>query len=190
MIDVLFGHHHFEEQRVQQLSAETESFRGVVSFYLDPHLQTSLACFRNSLEGLPLQNYILRSYSWIYGALALQMMGDLSGVYEWIERARREDLMAADGPRVRNALIETIVHRIAANLAGLIDVAQFILRNTSRKDYWETRGWSNHLLASAYYERNDLDGAQRHAQEVQKNRDRHPAANVDNDIILDKDLRG
>jgi LuxR family maltose regulon positive regulatory protein len=42
------------------------------------------------------------------------------------------------------------------------------------------------MLASAYYERNDLDGAQRHAQEVQKNRDRHPAANVDNDIILIK----
>jgi len=42
------------------------------------------------------------------------------------------------------------------------------------------------MLASAYYERNDLDGAQRHAQEVQKNRDRHPAANVDNDIILVK----
>jgi LuxR family maltose regulon positive regulatory protein len=113
-------------------------------------------------------------------------MGDLSGAYEWIERARREDLTATGGPRVRNALAEAMVQRISANLAGLKDVAEFMLRNIPGRDYWETRGWSNHFLASAEYERNDLDNAERHAQEVFKNRHHHPAANVDNAIILVK----
>lgn len=185
-IDALLEHPHFEEQRAQRLLAENESFRGVVSFYFNPDLKTSLACFRNALEDLPGHWYILRNYSWIFGALTLQMMGDSGGVYEWIERARREDLTAPDGPRVRNALVEAIVHRISANLTGLKDVADFILRNTPERDYWETRGWSEHMLASVHYEHNDLDDAQRHAQEVFNNRHHHPAANVDNAIILVK----
>jgi LuxR family maltose regulon positive regulatory protein len=114
------------------------------------------------------------------------MMGDFGGAYEWIERARREDLTATDEPRVRNTLAEAIVHRVSANLTSLKDVSEFMLRNTLERDYWETRGWSNHMLASVYYERNDLDSAQRHAQEVFNNRDHHPTANVDNDIILVK----
>jgi len=185
-VDSLLGRLHFEAQRAQLLSAENESLRGVLSFYFDPDLQTPLACFRNALEIMPQQWYVLRNYCWIYGALTLQMMGDLSGVYEWIQRARREDLTATDGPRVRNALAEAIVHRISANLTGLSDVAEFLLRNTLERDFWETRGWSHHFLASVYYERNDLDSAQRHAQEVFNNRDHHPTANVDNNIILVK----
>jgi len=185
-IDALLGRLHFEAQRAQHLSAENESLRGVVLFYFDPDLQTALACFRNALEAMPKQWYVLRNYSWIYGALALQMMGDLGEAYEWIERARREDLTATDGPRVRNALAEAAVHRISANLTGLKDGAEFILRNTPERDYWETTGWSNHFLASVHYERNDLDSAQRHALEVFNKRDHHPAANVDNDIVLVK----
>jgi LuxR family maltose regulon positive regulatory protein len=183
-IDALLGHLHLEAQRAQHLSAENESFRGVVLFYFDPDLGNSLACFRNALEVMPQQWYVARNYCWIYGAVTLQMMGDSSGAHEWIKRARREDLTATDGPRVRNAIAEAMVHKVSANLTGLIDIAEFMLRNTPERDYWETRGWSNHFLASALYERNDLDSAQRHAQEVFKNRDHHPAANVDNDIIL------
>jgi LuxR family maltose regulon positive regulatory protein len=187
--DGLLGSLHFEAPRAQLLSAENEALRGGVLFYFDPDLQTSLACLRSALELLPQQWYVLRNYPWIYGAIALQMMGDLSGAYEWIERARREDLAAAGGPRVRNAFAEATVHRISANLTGLRDVAEFTLRNTSDSDYWETRGWGNHFLASALYERNDLDRAQHYAQEAFNNRDHHPAANVDNDIILIKFLQ-
>ncbi|UCC53630.1 MAG: hypothetical protein JSV68_06575, partial [Anaerolineaceae bacterium] len=185
-IDALLERLHFEAQRAKQLSAEVEAFRGVVLFYLDPDLRTALACFKNALEGLPGQWYSLRSYSWIYGAGTLQMMGDLSGAYEWIERARREDLTATDRPRLRNALGEAMVHRVSANLTGLKDIAGFLLRNTPERDYWETRGWSNHFLASVHYEHNDLDNAERHAQEVFDNRHHHPAANVDNALILVK----
>jgi LuxR family maltose regulon positive regulatory protein len=185
-IDALLGRLHFEAQRAQLLNAENESRRGVVSFYFDPDLGTALACFKNALEGLPQEWYVLRTYCWVYGAATVQMMGDLNGAYEWIERARREDLTATDGPRVRNSIASAIVHRLSANLTGLIDVSGFLLRNTPERDLWETRGWGNHFLASAYYERNDLDSAQRHAQEVFKNREHHPVANFDNDIILIK----
>jgi LuxR family maltose regulon positive regulatory protein len=138
------------------------------------------------LERLPQEWCILRSFSWIYGAMTLQMMGDHSGAYEWFEQARRDDLMAPEGPRVRNALGEVMVHRISANLRSVIDVSEFLLRTIQERDYWETRGWSNHMLASAEYERNDLDSAERHAQDVFNNRHHHPAANVDNAIILVK----
>ncbi|UCC53940.1 MAG: hypothetical protein JSV68_08195, partial [Anaerolineaceae bacterium] len=188
-IDAQLEHLLFEAQRAKQLAAELESFRGAVLFYLDPDLRTALACFRNALEGMPGQWYSLRSYSWIFGAVTLQLMGDLSGAYEWIERARREDLTVTDKPRMRNAIGEAMVQRISANLPGLKDVAGFLLRNTPERGYWETRGWSNHFLASVHYERNDLDNAERHAQEVSKNRHHHPAANVDNDILLVKILQ-
>jgi LuxR family maltose regulon positive regulatory protein len=186
MIDALLDSLHFEDQRAKQLFAENEFFRGVVLFYLDPDLGTSLASFKNALEIMPQQWYVLRSYCWIYGTATLHMLGDLSVVYEWMQQARREDLAASDGPRVRNRIAEAIVHRISANLTGLEDVAGFLLRNTPERDYWETRGWSNHFLASVHYERNDLDSAQRLALEVFDNRHHHPAANVDNDIILVK----
>ena len=117
-IDALLGRQNYDALRAQHLSAENDALRGVVSFYLDPDLRNALACFRNALEVIPQEWYILRSYSWIYGALTLQMMGDHIGAYEWFERARRDDLTATDGPRVRTVLGEAVVHRISANLAG------------------------------------------------------------------------
>ena len=74
---------------------------------------------------MPRQWYALRSYCWIYGAAALQMMGDLSRAYDWIQQGRCEDLEVSGGPQARNAIAEGFVSWMAADLAGLLRVGEF-----------------------------------------------------------------
>jgi len=66
------------------------------------------------------------------GAVALQMMGDLNDAYEWIGRGRREDMIIRAKPRSRNAAAEGFVASMAADLAGLKRVGEFML-NVSGK---------------------------------------------------------
>jgi LuxR family maltose regulon positive regulatory protein len=180
-IDALLEHLDLEPQKAQLLLAENNAFRGAALFYMDA--QASLASNRKALEIMPQIWYVQRNYCRVYGAVALQFMGDFRGLSSWIEQGRREDLAVSDGPRTRNALAEQIVCWIAANLAALENIGEFVLENT-KDSHWETRGWANHYLASVYYQRNDLDRAQQHAQQTFSNRYYYPTANVDSAFIL------
>jgi len=76
-----------------------------------------------------------------------------------------------------------IVYWMAANLTAVQNTGEFILENT-KGSHWETRGWGNHYLSSVYYQRNELDKAQHHAQQTFNNRYYYPTANVDSAFIL------
>ncbi len=183
-VDVLIEHLDLEPERAQLLLAENDALRAVVLFYTAPDPQAALTYCRNALQRLPKNWYVMRSYCWMFGAVALQMMGDRSGAYEWIRRGRREDLTAKDEPLARNASAEGFVCAVAADLTGLQHIGEFILGVTTKSGYWETQGWANHFLASVQYHRNDLESAQRHAQQTFDHRYHHPSANVDSAFIL------
>ena len=97
-VDALVNSLHLEPQKAACYLAENGALRSAQQYYaLDP--QCSLKSCQNALEILPQAWYALRSYCWIYGAVALQMMGDLSGAYEWINLGRREDMTVRDEPQ-------------------------------------------------------------------------------------------
>jgi LuxR family maltose regulon positive regulatory protein len=181
-IDTLLEELDLEPQKTQLLLAENNAFRGAALFYMD--VQTSLASYKKALEILPQSWYVQRNYCWVYGAVALQLMGSFHELSAWIEQGRREDLAVRDGPRTRNCIAEIVVYWIAANLTALQNIGEFLLDHTSKGSYWETRGWANHYLASVYYHRNELDKAQHHAQETFNNRHYYPTANVDSAFVL------
>ena len=182
-IDALIERLDLEPHKTKLLTAENDTHRAVVLFYtLD--LQNALTFCSNALAGLPQDWYVIRSYCWMFGAAALQMMGDLNKAYEWIELGRREDLSGRGRPKARNAAAGGFVSWVAGDLTGLINVGEFMLGVSSASKYWETRGWANHFLACAYYHRNDLERAQHHAQETFNHRHFHPSANVDSAFIL------
>ena len=166
------------------LMAENDALRAVALSYIAPDPQFALTYATNALQVLPQDWYVIRSYCWMAGAIALQMMGDLSGAYEWIGRGRREDLTTRGGPRSRNAAAEGFVSSMAADLDGLQRVGHFMLTVSGEKDYWETQGWANHFLAIVHYYRNDLESAQRHAHSTFDHRYFHPSANVDSAFLL------
>ncbi len=180
-IDALIEHLDLEPQKAQLLLAENNAFRGAALFYMD--VQASFASNKKALEVLPLSWYVQRNYCWVYGAIALQLMGDFRDLRRWIEQGRREDLAVSDGPRTRNGIAEIVVYWMTANLTASQNIGEFILENT-KGSHWETRGWANHYLASAFYHRNDLDRAQHHAQQTFNNRYFYPTAHVDSVFIL------
>ena len=184
MVAALLKRLHLEPHKAQLLAAENEALRAAAFFFIDPDPQVSLTYCRNALQILPQYWFTMRSYCWMFGAVALQMTGDLSGTYEWIGRGRHEDQTAKGGPFARNVAAEGFVSWVAGNLTGLLDVGELMLGVTSKSGYWETQGWANHFLASVHYHRNDLDSAQRHAQQTFNHRHYHPSANVDSAIIL------
>ena len=181
-IDALLEHLGLEPRKAQLLLAENNAFRGTALFYTD--VETSLVSLRKALEILPQIWYVQRNYCWVYGAVALQLMGNFRDLSSWIEQGRREDLAVSDGPRTRNALAEIVVCWMAANLTALHNIGEFVLENTPKGGYWETQGWANHYLASVYYQRNDLERAQHYAEQTFSNRYYYPTANVDSAFIL------
>ena len=183
-VDALIEQLDLEPQRAQLLAAENDALRATALFYIDPDPKAALTCCRNALQGLPQDWYVMRSYCWMFGAVAQQMMGDHRGAYEWIRRGRREDLTERDEPLARNAFAEGFVCSVAADLTGLQHVGEFILGVTTKSGHWETQGWANHFLASVHYHRNELESAQRHAEQTFNHRHYHPSANVDSAFIL------
>ena len=172
-----------EPQKAERLLAENAALHSAKDYFtLDP--QASLASSRNALDVIPQQWYSLRSYCWIYGAVSLQMMGDLSGAYKWIQQGCREDMAVSDGPQARNAAAEGFVCWVAADLVGLQRVGEFMIGVVS-DGRWQSHGWAHYFLACAYYHHNDLDNAQRHAQLTFNQRfGNHALANVFSAFIL------
>lgn len=184
MVEALLKRLHLEPRKAQLLSAENEALRSAAFFYISPDPQVSLTCCRNALEVLPPHWFTMRSYCWMFGAVAIQMTGDLSGAYKWIGQGRHEDQTAPGGPYARNVAAEGFVSWVAGNLTGLQNVGELILGATSKSGYWETLGWANHFLATVHYHRNDLESALYHAQQTFDHRHYHPSANVDSAFIL------
>ena len=164
-VDSLVHNLQLESKRAQRLLAENDTLR-CAKQYFSLDAQSSLAGCRKVLEVLPIEFYSLRSYCWIYGAVALQMMGDPSGAYEWIERGRREDLMKSGGPQARNSAAAGFVSWIAADLTQMQSAGEIMLRILSDRKLWHTRGWAHYFLACVHYHRNDLDNALHHAQQT------------------------
>ncbi|MFN2105357.1 MAG: LuxR C-terminal-related transcriptional regulator, partial [Candidatus Promineifilaceae bacterium] len=182
-VDVLVNALPLEPQKAERISAETGALRSASHYFaLDP--KAALACCRNGLEIMPRQWYALRSYCWIYGAAALQMMGDLSGAYDWIQQGRCEDVEVRGGPQARNAIAEGFVSWMAADLASLQRVGEFALR-VSTDSRWHSLGWAHYFLACVHYHRNDLDSALYHAKKTFDRRYvNHALANVYSAFIM------
>lgn len=162
-VDSLISNLDLEPERRQLLAAENDILAGVVLYYnVDP--ATSLAHCRRSLEVLPKSYYTLRSFAWIYGAGSLQMSGDLSGAHEMIRLSRREDLAAPGSLRARNALAGGYIHWMAANLAGVMEVGNYLPTLTATADQHITKAWGHYFLASGYYHQNKLVEARHHAE--------------------------
>ena len=182
-VETLISSLALEPQKAEQLLAENAALQSAKDYFaLNP--QASLASCRNALDVMPQQWYSLRSYCWIYGAVSLQMMGDLSGAYNWIQQGRREDMATSNGPQARNAAAEGFVCWVAADLVGVQRVGEFMIGVVP--DYHRhSHGWAHYFLACAYYHQNDLDNAQRHAQLTFNRRfGNHALANIYSAFIL------
>ncbi len=183
-IDALLARLDLEPGRARLLAAENDALRSAALFYISPDPQDCLTCCETALQALPLEWHIMRSYCWMFGAVALQMLGEFARARTWVDQAIREDMSVSDGPRTRNIAADGFVAWMAADLARLQQVGEFMLGLDAAKTYWETRGWGNHFLAIAAYYRNDLQSAERHARLTFDNRHYHPSANVDSAFLL------
>jgi LuxR family maltose regulon positive regulatory protein len=183
-VDSLVPRLQLEAVRAQRLLAENDALRSAKYYFAMEPLKAQLCC-QNALGVLPLAWYSLRSYCWIYGAVALQMSGDLSGAYEWIARAQREDLKVRDGPQARNTSSAGFVGWIAADLRSMQNVGEHMLEIISGDSRQQSHGWAHYFLACVHYHRNELDRAERHARQVFDRRyTNHSRASIYSAFIL------
>jgi LuxR family maltose regulon positive regulatory protein len=183
-VDTLINTLDLEPHQARCYLAENNALRSVNYYYaLEP--QKAFNYCQSALAVLPQHWYALRSYCWLYGAVALQMMGDLSVTSEWINRGRREDLTVTEGPQARNAAAEGFVCWMAGDLTGLQRVGEFVVGVVSESSRWQSLGWAHYFLACVYYQCNDLDSAQYHAQQTFGQRHvNHVSANVISSFIM------
>lgn len=162
-IDTLIARLDLAPDRARLLKAENDILKGIALYYdLDP--AGSLAHCARGLEDIPRTAYTVRAFAWLYSIGSLHMMGDLSGAYEAINQARHEDLAVPGIRRARNAAAAGFINWMTADLPGLLKTGEYTLQLTGSTDQNITEVWGHYFLASAFYHRNNLTEARRHAE--------------------------
>ena len=183
-VDALVRRLDLEPRQAHRYLAENEALRSAKHYFALDAERAWRSC-QSALATLPTQWYALRSYCWLYGAVALQMMGDLSAAQEWIKDGRREDLTVTEGPEARNVAAEGFVCWMAADLTGLQHAGEFMLNVSAGSSRWQSQGWAHYFLACVHYQRHDLDSAMHHAQQTfAKRYVNHARANVFSAFIM------
>ena len=155
-----------DETRFAQLQGELDTLRSLEKTFAAEDPQSVIALTSHALQVMPKDWYLARSEAWLHLTLAWQMAGDLTKAYDISAMACEEDETHSSRPRVRNAGGLAFVQWIAGDLTGLLQTARETQRSSEISGQHETLGWEHYFAASARYQRNELESAERHALRV------------------------
>ncbi|MEZ4768275.1 MAG: LuxR C-terminal-related transcriptional regulator [Caldilineales bacterium] len=173
------------DERMAHLQGEIDTLRGLEKSFSANDPVGVITLTSRSLAALPKDWYLARSEAWLHLALAWQMAGDMTQAYETAALARSEDETRGSRPRLRNAGGTAFVQWIAGDLGAVLQSARQMQRGGQAAGLNETLGWSHYFSASAHYQRNELDAAERHASQVLASRYAcHPISVVQSTAIL------
>ena len=174
-----------QPERTGPLLGEINTLLGMQKNFQANDPQGVIALTSQALESLPPAWYLVRVQAWLHLALAYQMSGQLDKAQATFSAARVEDTAVPGSPRARIITSSCFVHWIAADLPSLIRAAHAALRTCQDASLSESCTWSHHFLACAYYQRNDLAAAERHARAVEERRyAAHPTCVLHNGFVL------
>jgi len=156
-------------ERTRQLEGEIAALRSMERTFAvdDPHGTITLAT--RALELMPQEWHLARAQAWLHLAGAYQSSGQLDRAYALLAAAQQEETVTNPIPRLRLLAASCFIYWIAADLTGTALAAQQTIDvGRAMEDQRESLGWAHYFLASAYYQRNDLAAAERHANYVQE----------------------
>jgi LuxR family maltose regulon positive regulatory protein len=159
-----------QPERARQLQGEIDTLRSFEQNKMADDPQRVIALSTRALAALPREWYFSRAVAWAQQALAYQMIGQLDHALAILASSREEDHAVFEEPRVRILSSTCLLHWLAADTDAMLKVARQSLRVCDQTCHYECVTWCNYFLASAYYIRNQLEEAERHASIVWEQR--------------------
>ncbi|MBP8294087.1 MAG: hypothetical protein KAX65_15030, partial [Caldilineaceae bacterium] len=154
--------------RAQELQCEIDTLRSIAMSFTATDPQGVIALATRALATMPPEWFMARTVAWLHLAAAYQMSGQLDRAHALLAAAQQEESASSPQPRVRLLASRGFVHWIAADLPGVLQLAQQAVSVSQAADQQpESVGWGHALLAAGYYQQNDLAAAERHANTVQ-----------------------
>jgi LuxR family maltose regulon positive regulatory protein len=164
-VEAIFERNPLELDERPYLQGEIDTLRSMI-LYQNVDGEGAIDRGRQALAILPQEWYVMRSYAWLYLAGGQQMIGDLGGAFESIQRGRREDLVDGRPAGVRIHGSAAFLQWMAADLSNLKETADYMLAIASTGNQQQSLGWAHAFLANVHYQRNNLTAAQHHIQRV------------------------
>jgi LuxR family maltose regulon positive regulatory protein len=156
-------------ERARQMQGEIDALRCMEKGFAANDPQGAIQLATRALELMPQEWYMARTQAYLHLAGSYQVSGQLDRAYALLAAAQQEEVANSPTPRLRLLTAPCFVHWIAADLTGALQVAQRTIDiSQATDDQRESLGWGHYFLASVYYQRNDLDAAERHAKVVQE----------------------
>ena len=138
-----------------------------------------------ALEAMPVEWHMVRTETWLQLAVAYSMTGELERAYAAMIIAQEETANESGAPYARAIAASCFIHWLAADLTGVLLVAQRTAKRSQISKMSETSAWAHYFLASAHFLRNDLSAAALHANAVLAQRyASHPYAVIHASFIL------
>ncbi len=157
-----------QPERAQELQCEIDTLRSIAKSFTATDPQGVIALATRALATMPPEWFMARTVAWLHLAAAYQMSGQLDRAHALLAAAQQEESASSPQPRVRLLASRGFVHWIAADLPGVLQLAQQAVSVSQAADQQpESVGWSHALLAAGYYHQNDLAAAEVHANTVQ-----------------------
>jgi LuxR family transcriptional regulator, maltose regulon positive regulatory protein len=167
LVDNMVG----EPEHARQLQGEISTLLSIEKGFAANDPQGTIALAAQALESVPQEWYLVRVEAWLHLALAYQMSGQLDRAYAALAAAQQDETTNMAGPRARLIGSQCFIYWIAADLTHTLQSAQLTVTFSRLSDYQrESLGWGRYLLASCYYQHNDLASAELHANAVLEQR--------------------
>jgi len=174
-----------QPERARQLQGEINTLISIQNNLATSDSQGVIELTTQALESVPPAWYLVRAEAWLHQALAYQMTGQLDKAQAILSAGRLEDTAVPGSPRARLTALSCFVHWIAADLPGQMRAAHAALRACQDDGFLESGAWAHHFLASAHYQRDDLEAAERYAGAVEEHRyASHPSCVLHSAFVL------
>jgi LuxR family maltose regulon positive regulatory protein len=164
LVDQIVG----QPARARQLQGEIDALRSIDLNFTATDPQGVIALATRALATMPPEWFMARAVAWLHLACAYQMSGQLDRAHALFATAEQEERANSLKPRVRLFGSRSFIYWIAADLPGVLQIAQqAVSMSQAAAQQPESLGWSHALLAAGYYHQNDLAAAELHANMVQ-----------------------
>ena len=167
------------------LQGEIDALRALEKTFAANDAPGVIVLASRALEAMPVEWHMVRTETWLQLAVAYSMTGELERAYAAMIIAQEETAHESDAPYARAIVASCFIHWLAADLTGVLLMAQRSAKRSQISKMIETSAWAHYFLASAHFLRNDLSAAALHANAVLAQRyASHPYAVIHASFIL------
>ena len=152
---------------IRYLQAEFDTLQSLISYHATDG-EKSLALAQRALETIPREFSSERGLAVMLKSMAYQMLGDLESARSVVWEALTERATLHPTYRARVLMTTCFVDSIAADLNGVLQSAERVLRYGQQLSLAETIAHGYYFLGLGHYERNELTAAEKYLLPVVK----------------------